>query len=72
MKKIIALIMVIFAALLIIACKAPVKEITSVGDVTGMEDADLEQDIKDIDALDQDLNLSELDEIDTALKELEE
>lgn len=63
--------LVIAAAAVVFSCQAPPQE-PLVDDAAGAEDADLEKDLQGISNLDQELDLSELDEIDIAIKELEE
>jgi PBP1b-binding outer membrane lipoprotein LpoB len=68
MKKIILISAIFVLALLIFGCQpAPTETVTD----TDLTEADIEADISEIESIEQDINLTELDEIDQMIKELE-
>jgi len=64
MRKIFAVLALILIIAFVIGCEAPKSDVE-------VAEEDIESDISEIDALEEDLDMAELDELDTLIKELE-
>ena len=75
MKKIIAILMILSVLALLVGCAKPKEAPAPTPEVETPVEAEvgtIEQDVSEIDALEAELDTSELDEIDAVLKDLEE
>lgn len=72
MKKLFAVLFLAFVLLLLLGCKTASKEIVVPKLEVEIAQEDLEAGISEADALDQDLDTSDLEDIDAQIDELEE
>ena len=64
MRKILAVLALILIIAFVIGCEAPKSDVE-------VAEEDIEADISEIDALEEDLDMAELDELDALIEELE-